>query len=289
MKITKSYHFCTESSLYEIFINPSGSVLQRDKKTLCVKKLKPFTTNYGYQEVVGDERCYLVHRLLALAFIPNPLNLEFVDHIDSDRSNNSLNNLRWVTRTTNNSTIHAKSMKSLNARHESRKGLAIKATKDNNTQIFRSVAEIAKNLSVSKPFVYCVLKKNDTRTVKGWHIEWISLNDPKCNNLVQILKQEEEFKNNQKHIKYMEKLQSKKLERLKQKQEKNKIKLLKKQQRLDNHIIFQLDKNNIIVKEWKSMAEITRSLNKSVARKVKYSCQTGRLVGGFFWKYKIPH
>lgn len=37
------------------------------------------------------------HRLLAEAFIPNPNNLAEVDHIDTDRQNNKLDNLRWVT------------------------------------------------------------------------------------------------------------------------------------------------------------------------------------------------
>ena len=38
-----------------------------------------------------------VHRLLAEAFIPNTENKPTVDHIDGDRQNNSLSNLRWAT------------------------------------------------------------------------------------------------------------------------------------------------------------------------------------------------
>lgn len=42
-----------------------------------------------------------VHRLVAEAFIPNPLNLPEVDHIDDVRTNNDVSNLQWITRQDN--------------------------------------------------------------------------------------------------------------------------------------------------------------------------------------------
>lgn len=42
-----------------------------------------------------------IHRLLALQYIDNPNNYPEVDHIDRNRENNSLENLRWVTKVEN--------------------------------------------------------------------------------------------------------------------------------------------------------------------------------------------
>lgn len=43
----------------------------------------------------GIMRQALVHRLVANAFIPNPAQLPTVNHLDEDKSNNSVNNLEW--------------------------------------------------------------------------------------------------------------------------------------------------------------------------------------------------
>lgn len=42
-----------------------------------------------------------VHRLVALAHIPNPENLPEIDHINKDKTDNRIENLRWVSKSTN--------------------------------------------------------------------------------------------------------------------------------------------------------------------------------------------
>lgn len=53
------------------------------------------------------QKTFYIHRLLGLAFIPNPNNYYSIDHIDMDKHNNNLDNLRWANRDTqmNNRTI----------------------------------------------------------------------------------------------------------------------------------------------------------------------------------------
>ena len=65
------------------------------------KILKTFVSANGYVKVTlfkdGKHSQKYVHRLVAEAFIPNPDNLPVVDHIDSDKLNSNVSNLRWCT------------------------------------------------------------------------------------------------------------------------------------------------------------------------------------------------
>lgn len=58
--------------------------------------------NRGYLSVVIRRKTYMVHRLVAQAFIPNPQNKPFVNHKDGDKTNNHVDNLEWCTAAENN-------------------------------------------------------------------------------------------------------------------------------------------------------------------------------------------
>ncbi len=71
------------------------------KKGIGIRNLKPILSSHGYYVVNlhknGHMKQFLVHRLVAQAFIPNPHNYQVIDHIDTITTNNNIGNLRWCT------------------------------------------------------------------------------------------------------------------------------------------------------------------------------------------------
>ncbi|MFY0760210.1 NUMOD4 motif-containing HNH endonuclease [Metabacillus dongyingensis] len=50
----------------------------------------------------GKEQTWLVHRLVAYAFLPKPEGKEYINHIDGNRLNNHVDNLEWCDHKENN-------------------------------------------------------------------------------------------------------------------------------------------------------------------------------------------
>lgn len=67
--------------------------------------LKQTSTKLNYKRVTFSinqkQKSFLVHRLIAKAFIPNPHNCPIINHKDENPANNNISNLEWCTHTYN--------------------------------------------------------------------------------------------------------------------------------------------------------------------------------------------
>ena len=83
------------------FVSNFGNI--KNSKTNRI--LKPSTHRQGYKLVVlhknGKSKNFTVHRLVGIAFLENPDNKPVIDHIDENKSNNNVKNLRWCSQKEN--------------------------------------------------------------------------------------------------------------------------------------------------------------------------------------------
>lgn len=90
------------SERYEYFVSDSGNVFQVDTRNGNIKECY-YHEAHGYLRIrvtdidTGKRRYLRVHRLVAEAFIPNPNGYDIVMHLDNDKTNNNVTNLKWGT------------------------------------------------------------------------------------------------------------------------------------------------------------------------------------------------
>lgn len=90
---------CGFEGLYEV--NNLGEIRNVRKGRFFGKVLRPNINKSGYSYVAlfnhSKEKCLVVHRAVAEAFIPNPDKKRTVNHIDGNKQNNCVENLEWAT------------------------------------------------------------------------------------------------------------------------------------------------------------------------------------------------
>lgn len=150
------------------------------------------SSGYLYVDLYNDgkhKRCF-VHRLVALHFVPNPNNLQEVNHKDENKTNNKANNLEWCSRSynatygskiartketciLNNTYTKTNDKRTALGLYGARKEIAMCDNDENVIKVFPSLSDAAKEtgVNIGKICECCQGKRTKTRNHKWKYYE----------------------------------------------------------------------------------------------------------------------
>ena len=135
-----------------------GRIRSTKWNKIKILSISSFKTGYARVGLYDGKKSVslLVHRLVATAFLPNPENHPQVNHLDGNKQNNYVGNLKWES--TSDNQIHSQAvLKNLNARAN------FKTTEEREAIIARAAAgecgaSIARSLGVNKSCISRLLR-----------------------------------------------------------------------------------------------------------------------------------
>lgn len=143
------------------FVSRYGEVLSM-KKENTYTLLKTWPNQYGHQMLrlknEFGEKCFLVHRLVAEAFLPNLEKLPVVMHKDDDPTNNEVENLKWGTQKDNMQDCYEK------GRYFKKPVYCLETDKE-----YISGAEAADDLQVDRSAI-AMCCEGKIHSIKGYHL-----------------------------------------------------------------------------------------------------------------------
>lgn len=141
------------------------------------KILKPIANKKGYLKtrltVNSKGKTILVHRIIAESFIPNPINLPQVNHINGVKSDNRVGNLEWCTNEDNirhafkNGLIKPAFLGKYGADHNRSIKVRLKNNNTGEVREFYGLNEAARELNTNTPALWRV-RKGEYKHTKGW-------------------------------------------------------------------------------------------------------------------------
>jgi len=160
-------------------ISSIGTV--RNNKTGIL--LKPMQLEDRYYRVKlynnGYPTSFYVHILVAIYHITNPNNLPTVDHIDRNRTNNTIFNLRWASRSEQANNIERRSRKL-------RKVAMINKHTDETIKIFNSVKDAVENMTGVVQTGISAVCLGTRKTHAGFKWKYIDTISHKCEKWINL-------------------------------------------------------------------------------------------------------
>lgn len=138
------------------------------------RTLKPCDRGNGYPFVTmgkdGKQYNMSIHRVVAMAFLPNPYNLPEVNHKDTNTFNYSLDNLEWCDRQYNNNYFD----RAYKAAREKRKRI-VQIKNGIVVKIWNSISEIERNMKISAGNISeCCNGRRNTAGGYSWKFEEVA-------------------------------------------------------------------------------------------------------------------
>jgi hypothetical protein len=137
----------------------------KNSKGIIMKDYKPHHSGYIYVRVNNDK--YALHRLIAFTFLENSENKEYVNHIDGNKTNNSLANIEWNTPRENSLHSHKTGLTKCFTRKITQYDLEMNKIKE-----FNSIVEASKILNIGKTNIKAVLYNNQ-KTAGGFIFKYL--------------------------------------------------------------------------------------------------------------------
>lgn len=134
-----------------------GNLLSKDYRLVKVRVHKKSGRVYANFTWRGITKSLLINRIVAIRFLPNPLNLPQVNHKDGNKENNALLNLEWSSGSDNEKHAHRTGLKSgrgsanSNAKLTASEVQAIRASG-------RAILELAEEYGVGRSTIANILR-----------------------------------------------------------------------------------------------------------------------------------